>query len=200
MNTKTRVARLIVFAGLLFLNPSAVRSAGEFEIFDGRVYNGKFYPRIDIIEWRDKPTEQTRMEFHVYSKGKPVELSFELEKKDKKRVMLVHYHIVERDEHLCRRVLAPSHFDYGFKVYVDPSDEDFDNVLVSMEKLPEKKGRKELLVQRKYVACTASEEKKERLPAASDMPQPKGYTDQKRTKGDKGALKKDGVAVPFGDW
>ena len=91
------VVQFILFS---FLN---ISQAKEFEIFDGRNYNGKYYPRIDIIEW-GRPTH---MQFQVYWKDHPLEMSFQLEQKDGKNVMLVKYFIKERNEVLCRRVLAP---------------------------------------------------------------------------------------------
>lgn len=135
------------FLAMAFLMPSPL-IAEDFEIFDGRVYNGKFYPRIDVIEWG----EPSHMEFHIFSKGKPVDLSFELETKTGRKVMLVNYYMVDRNEHLCRRVLAPGHFGQSFYVYRDNSDAEFDNVIVSAEKLPEKKGQS-LVNPKKYLSC-----------------------------------------------
>lgn len=121
---------------LSFLSPTPAR-AEEFAVFDGRAYNGKYYPRIDVIEWGTP----SHMEFHVYSKGKPVKMSFQLERKNGKVVMLVDYLLTERNEHVCRRVLAPGHFLDNFMVYTDNSDVDFDNTIVTMDPLPDKKGQ-----------------------------------------------------------
>jgi hypothetical protein len=161
----------------------------EFETFDGRTYNGKYYPRIDIIEW-----DQT-MQFQMYWKGKPVEMSFDLEEKNGKKVMRVHYFIKERNEHLCRRVLAPAHFNPQFKVYKDISDKDMDNVILSMEEQPQKNGMREL-PKVPYVDCDLLESERS---VANDKNIAPPHVDQKRVRPDKGAIKKQGVAVPFGD-
>lgn len=187
---------------LMLLVPTTVHAGkGEsFETFDGQVYNGKYYPRIDIIEWNDHPGDPSHMEFHVYSKGKPIDMSFMLEAKEKKKVMLVHYTITERGEHLCRRVLAPAHFMDGFYVYRENTDPDFDNILVSMEKLPPKNGR-ELIQNKQYASCNMPDPA--RLPAAEvekDKPAAGLPHDQVRPNSDKAAIKKSGAAVPFGDW
>ncbi len=193
--------RFLMIAALFLLNPSVLRAA-DFEIFDGQTYNGKYYPRIDVIEWSDAPGQPTYMDFHIYSKAKPVELSLQIEATTKKKVMLVNYLLTDRDEHQCRRVLAPSHFGEGFFVYKDSSDADYDSVIVSMQKMPDKKGRVLVTTPPAYLACAVPEA--ERLPAASDTGQVKGAPatpdDQVRTKSDKGAIKKKGAAVPFGDW
>lgn len=187
--------------GLLLLTSMPARSA-DYEIFDGRTYNGKYYPRVDIIEWG----QPSHMEFQVYWKGKPLEMSFELEDKGARKVMLVHYFIKERNEHLCRRVLAPGHFHEGFMVYKDTSDKDMDNTIVTVSALPAKKGL-ELVSPPKYFACETAEPT--RLPAAEEKKQAAGAdhadiappaVDQKRTVPDKGALKKKDQVVPFGDW
>lgn len=187
------IAFLLVFVAV----PGGLRAKNDFEIFDGRAYNGKFYPRIDIIEWNDRPGDPTRMEFHVYWKGKPLDLGFSLEQKDKKKVMLVNYHIKDRDETLCRRVLAPAHFSEGFLVYRDTSDFEMDSVIVTMQELPPKKGR-ELIKPKAYASCEMP--KGDRQPADAAPGAPAAPHDQVRPKGDKGAIKPKGAAVPFGDW
>lgn len=149
---------------LFFLSPTPAR-AEEFAVFDNRSYNGKFYPRVDIIEWGSP----SHMEVHVYSKEKPIKLSFQLERKNGKVVMLIDYFITERNEHVCRRVLAPGHFFENFLVYTDNSDPDFDNTIVTMSPLPTKQGQF-LVKNGTYTGCTMdiAEEKtpSDRQPAA----------------------------------
>lgn len=183
-------------ATMMMLSPAALRAA-EFEVFDGRVYNGKYYPRIDVIEWNDKPGDPSYMTFHVYSKNDPVDLGFELEESKSKKVMLVNYLITSRDEHQCRRVLAPQHFTQGYLVYRDRSDPDYDEIIVSMQEMPKKKGR-ELVNAKKYASCDLPDPK--RLPAAETGKPVAEPNDQKRPKNDKAALKKQGASVPFSDW
>ena len=192
---KTR-AWFYFMAVILLLDPCIVR-AEEFQIFDGHIYNGKYYPRIDVIEWNDSPGSPTYMDFHIYSKGKPVDLSFSLEATQKKKVMNVNYLFTERDEHQCRRVLAPAHFSEGFLVYKDLSDPDYDSIIVSMHKMPEKKGRVQITLPT-YAACATAEP--ERQVAAEDKGHAGAPSDQKRQHSDKSAIKSKSAAVPFGDW
>jgi hypothetical protein len=197
-----RVAMFSLGFLLLLVTPTASRAGTtQFEIFDGRSYNGKFYPRIDIIEWQNPGEKRTHMEFQVYWKGHPLDMSFSLEEKDGKKVMLVNYSIPERGEHLCRRVLAPGHFGPVFFVYRDTSDKDMDNTIVSMEKLPDKKGLTLIDKPSQYLAC-AEAEPDNRMPAGQGTdhvmaPPAVDGTPTPATKG--GALKKKGVSVPFGD-
>jgi hypothetical protein len=184
------------FVSLLMLIPAPVRSA-DFETFDGRNYNGKFYPRIDIIEWNDTPEEPTHMEFHVFWKGHALDTTFLLEKKDGKTVMNVNYFVKERNEHLCRRVVAPGHFTDKFMVYRDTSDKDFDNIIVTMLPVSNPKAQ---LVQGGATYASCEMPKLERMPANdSPAPTPKDGSDQVRPKGDAGAIKKAGHPAPF-DW
>lgn len=156
------IAKWFIFAIFLYflIPPTQLRaeSKKDFEIFDGRMYNKKFYPRIDIIEWGEPISH---MEFQVYWKGHPLKMTFQLEKKDGKKVMLVNYFIKERNEHVCRRVVAPSHFDDNFMVYSDTSDKDMDNTIVTMNKLPEKKGLALVTDQPTYTGCAEDESERE---------------------------------------
>jgi hypothetical protein len=212
-----RILFLLATLGMLIVPVEARSASGksskpeEFAIFDGRVYNGKYYPRVDIIEW-DYPPHKSHMEFHIYWKGKPVDLSFELETKTGRPVMLVRYHLKERNEILCRRVLAPGHFFEEFYVYRDHSDPDFDNIIVSAEKFTNKP-KFELIKTPSYMACEEPKDE-DRFPAADEQVEEKHQAppsannvapvgeEAKQTKqpSNKGALKKSGAAVPFSDW
>ncbi len=133
----SRTLILVLLFSLLLLackHPSFAGSK-EYEIFDGRVYNGKFYPRVDIIEWKEED-HPNHMEFHLYYKGRPLELSFQLEETTGRKIMLVNYFFPDRREHLCRRVPAPAGFHGQFFVYRDTSDKDFDNIILSTDELP----------------------------------------------------------------
>ena len=112
----------------------------EFEIFDGRIYNGKYYPRLDIIEWNDNPGDPTRMEFHIFTgRNRTIEdMSFELDESEGgKKVMKVNYKLNNPPENICRRVLAPGHFNAEFKAYKDSRDKDFKNIFLTMTPLSE---------------------------------------------------------------
>lgn len=152
---KSRIIERAVSTSLIllsFLNPTLARAA-DFEVFDGRVYNGKYYPRIDVIEWGTP----SHMEFHIYDKINPPELAFELDTKTGRKVMLVNYHFKQHGQKLCRRVLAPGHFHEGFTVYMDNSDPDFNNIIVSVHELPAKKGLVKLIRPFQYASCTADQ-------------------------------------------
>ncbi len=194
--TKYRPWIILWFTVFILVLPTFV-GAKEFETFDGRTYNGRYYPRIDIIEWGTPST----MEFHVYDKKNAVEMSFELIKQGRKRIMLVHYILTERNEpenlqdanskkyHVCRRVLAPSHFEEGFMVYKEGVDKDFDNTIVSMHPLPAKKGLVQISSPTKYLACGLEPERT----VAKEKHKP-----QKVKQGAIGVGKKD--TAPFSDW
>lgn len=196
------VIRLAVFSWLLicwtiFSAPAA--KSGEYETFDGRAYNGRFYPRIDIIEWNEEGETASHMEFQNYNKEIPVDMAFQLEEKRGRKVMLVRYTLKRKDgdEVLCRRVVAPAHFGESFLVYKDTADSDREITIVSMSPLPEKKGRKLISSPAKYASCEMPKEEA-RMPA-SEAAQPEGKIKDK-VPGNKGAILKKGQDVPFSDW
>ncbi len=117
-------------------------AAKQFEIFDGQIYNGLYYPMVDIIEWGEQDHELPHLEFHVHSKDKPVDLSVVAGEKGGKPVLWIMYDLKYRNEHVCRHVLAPAHFKEGMKLYVyrDNSDADYDNLYIYSQPWT-KKGR-----------------------------------------------------------
>lgn len=150
---------LVLF--VVFLANFSTAIAKEYEIFDGRNYNGKYYPRIDIITWRYDKTENYTQQFQIYWKGHPIEMSFALEEKDGQKILLIRYNIKERKEILCRRAPAPMNFGQGFKVYLETKDKDMDNYILSMTDLPAEDGRK-LITPPKYEACPEEPEEEEK--------------------------------------
>lgn len=113
--------------------------AKSYEIFDGRYYNGLFYPKIDAITWRDKESEPFTTHLNVYWKGHPIELSFDIEDKGAEKILLVHYFIKERNEHLCRRIPAPGNFEKApVKVYLDTKDKDMDKYIIAQHDMSAK--------------------------------------------------------------
>ena len=186
---------LFIFLSIAtFLKPNFLWGS-DFEIFDGRMYNGQYYPRIDVIEW-GKPSH---MEFHIYSKKEPIELSFELENKNGKKVMLVEYHFTRRNERLCRRVLAPSHFFGKLSIYKDNSDENFNNIIVSTKDIPLSEIQPQWAFidhPLNYGGCSdvtrkiaSTSEENSTTPIKED-----------RTKNDETSLKSNGESVPFSTW
>lgn len=113
--------------------------AKQFEIFDGQMYNGLFYPLVDIIEWGEQNGEFPHMEFHIHS-DKQIELSAIPGEKNGKPVLWLMYDLRFRGERICRHVIAPAHFKEGMKVYSykDSTDPDYMNIYVSSEPRREK--------------------------------------------------------------
>jgi hypothetical protein len=188
---------------------SWAKAQEDYVVFDGRTYNSKFYPRIEVIEWMETGQNSTHMEFQNYTKRVPIDLSFQLENKQGKNVMLVKYFIPERGEYLCRRVLAPEHFKEGkgFHFYKDASDKDMDVIFVSQIPLPEKSGRTEY-TPKPYTPCEEPKET-ERLPATKEEvnsgaapaeTEKENVLPQDKYRGNKeGGITKKGATVPFGD-
>lgn len=133
------IKNAIRFGFLVFLALFAwsfVGHAKDFEIFDGRFYNGLFYPRVDAIEWGDTP----HMEFHVYSKDKPLEITAVPGDKNGKPVLWMVYDLKFRGERVCRHIIAPAQFKQNDKVYAykDSSNPEYDNYYVSTHPLTDK--------------------------------------------------------------
>lgn len=126
---------MMVFALLITTN----LFAKSYEIFDGRYYNGLYYPKIDVITWREKETEPFATHLNIYWKGHVVDLAFDIEDKGAEKILLVHYFIKERNEHLCRRIPAPGNFVKGpVKVYLDTKDKDMDKYIVAQHDMSDR--------------------------------------------------------------
>lgn len=122
----------IVLLSLFF---STLAFAKQFEVFDGRFYNGLYYPLVDIIEWGEQNGDLPHIEFHLHSKDKPMDLTVVPGDKGGKPVLWIMYDLSFRGEKVCRHVLAPAHFTEGMKLYAyrDNSDADYDNIYVSSQ-------------------------------------------------------------------
>ena len=129
-----------IFLFLALLLPISAFSK-QFEVFDGQMYNGQYYPMIDVIEWGEADGKVPWMEFHIHSKEKRLELSAVPGEKNGKPVLWLMYDLPFRNEKVCRHVLAPLHFKEGMKFYAyrDLTDSDYDNIFVSSEPMPGKK-------------------------------------------------------------
>ncbi len=124
-----------IFLSFFVAHPTEAKT---FETFDGQVYNGLYYPLVDIIEWGEQYGDLPHMEFHIHnSREKPssqkIDLSVVSGKKNGKPVLWIMYDLKYRGERVCRHVIAPSHFGEDMKlfVYLDESDPDYDNYFVS---------------------------------------------------------------------
>jgi len=145
--------------------------AKEFERFDGQMYNGLFYPLVDIIEWGEQDKELNHIEFHFHSKDKPMDIAVVPGEKGGRPVLWMMYDLKFRGgEKVCRHVLAPAHFKEGMKLYTyrDNSDPDYDNIYVYSEPMKQT-GKKKQIPEYKmpeYQRCLDEN--------ASNMPYPKG--------------------------
>lgn len=125
----------------LFGFAPVMAQAKVFEIFDGRMYNGLYYPMVDVIEWGEADGKVPWIEFHLHSKDKRIEVSAVPGEKNGKPVLWLMYDLTFRGEKVCRHVLAPAHFKEGMKMYAyrDLTDADYDNIYVSSEPMSGKK-------------------------------------------------------------
>lgn len=128
----------LLTVSLLFALPVLAK---EFEIFDGRLYNGLYYPMVDIIEWGEADGNLPHLEVHIHSKEKRIELAGVAGEKNGKPVLWMMYDLRFRGERICRHVIAPAHFKEGMKLYVyrDDSDKDYDNIYFSAQPMTGKK-------------------------------------------------------------
>jgi|GEM_PF-5148398 len=162
-----------VVASLLLI-PAA--HAKDFERFDGQIYNGQFYPMVDIIEWGEQDNELPHMEFHFHSKEKPMDIAVVPGEKGGRPVLWMMYDLRFRGgEKICRHVLAPSHFREGMKLYTyrDDSDPDYDNIYVYSAPL-KVKGKKKPIPEYTMPAYERCMDEN-----ASNMPYPKGQEPSK---------------------
>lgn len=139
---------------LLLIALSVTAQAKTFEIFDGQIYNGLFYPLVDIIEWGEADGELPHIEFHIHQKDKQIELTAIPGEKNGKKVLWIVYDLRFRNERICRHVLAPFHFKEGMKVYAykDSSDPDYQNFHISS--FPVKKKNLVEYAMPDYAPCT----------------------------------------------
>lgn len=190
-----RTQILYTLAVFTLLAIAAIQAkAAEFEVFDGRNYNGRFYPRIDVIEWNEENLP-SHMEFQNYGyQSTPIDMSFQLEEKNGKKVMLVRYKFKGRDEVLCRRVIAPGHFKKDFFVY-KKMEKDREITYVSILPLPSEQGRILIDSPEKYASCEMPPEN--RMPASDTGKKGEDADSQKRVVDDTGAIKSKDGSVPF---
>lgn len=152
--------RFVLFSIIAFCAFPLIAETKQYPIFDGQFYNNKYYPRVDIIEWGAPP----HLEFHIYSKEEPIEISAKATEHNGRRVLLVSYFFTKRKEKLCRRVLAPANFSPDTKLYFykDGSDKEYDNIYVSV--VPMKPTKKlDNYANKEYSSCDE--------PAESPKPQ-----------------------------
>ncbi len=162
--------RFILFSLVAFCAFPLASESEQYPVLNGHIYNGKYYPRVDIIEWGTPP----HLEFHVYSKEEPIEISAKTTMHNGRRVLLVSYHFTLRKEKLCRRVLAPANFtpEASLYFYKDTTDEEYDNIFISVGPMKSSKTLDNYL-NRPYKRCLPAVPKKkiqERKVASSPAP------------------------------
>ncbi len=131
----TRGVRMLIksFAialGFLFLNPTPLSGAetqdseANYDRLDGM---GKSRKKVDVIEW------EGNLEIHVYPKGSLAGLSLKLDKPSKEKlVMVIGYRFSDNPKtQLIRRAILGIPIQPGFKAFKDPSEADFDKIIIS---------------------------------------------------------------------
>ena len=97
------MAKFIALICLVLIQFSKVSYAEEqYQIFDGRFYNGLFYPNIDIIEWG----EPTHLEFQIYDKGNQIDVSGVTIDSGGRLIFRAAVDFSFRGERRCRRIPA----------------------------------------------------------------------------------------------
>ena len=111
----------------------ATSFAEQYQIFDGQVYNGLHYPNIDILEWG----EPAHLEFQIYDKKNPIHISGQTVEINGRQLFQVAIDLAFRGERRCRRIIAPASFKKGQQLhyYIDKSDNDMNNIIVSAQPL-----------------------------------------------------------------
>jgi hypothetical protein len=97
----------------------------KFDRLDG---TGKSRKRVDVIEWEDN------LEIHVYPAGSLRGLALKLDKKpgSNDKVMVIGYRFDNQPgEQLVRRAILGIPLREGFKVFKDPTADDYDKIVIS---------------------------------------------------------------------
>lgn len=101
----------------------------HFDRLDGHGASGE---KVDVIEW------QGNLEIHVTPRGSLQGLALKLDKHDQGNpVMVIGYRFKsEPGTQLIRRAVLGIPLSTGFKVYKDPTDPDYDKIIITMNALP----------------------------------------------------------------
>jgi hypothetical protein len=111
----------------LFLSLTAFGAEPEYDRLDGM---GKSHKKVDVIEW------EGNLEIHVYPKGSLAGLALKIDEPKGKKVMVIGYRFTDNPkEQLIRRAILGIPMNPGFKVFRDPSEADFDKIIISMNGL-----------------------------------------------------------------
>jgi hypothetical protein len=149
------------------------------------------------------------MEFHLYSKDKPIEVTAVPGNSSGKPVLWLSYDLKFRGERICRKVVAPAHFREGDKLfaYKDSSFGDYDNIFFSTQPL---KGKNLVpYTQEPYQSCSdemasnmpgtepGANAAAARTPAATTTTSPSPVQAAPAAKGKGVGVDYDNAAVPF---
>jgi hypothetical protein len=105
------------------LGPEAA-AQDDFDRLDGTGNSGK---TVQVIDW------EGNLEIHVYPKGSLKGLAMKIDRKNKdKPVMVIGYRFIDNPgAQLIRRALLTMPLSETFKVYKDPTENEFDKIIVS---------------------------------------------------------------------
>ncbi|MGK5083168.1 hypothetical protein WDW37_07660 [Bdellovibrionota bacterium FG-1] len=104
--------------------PGAGDDPDDYDRLDG---TGKSGRKVHVIEW------EGNLEVHVYPSGSLKGLALKLDKRNKGRpVMVIGYRFTNAPEtQLIRRAILGIDLQEGFKTYRDPSEKEFDKIIIS---------------------------------------------------------------------
>jgi len=116
---------ILALAALSFFTAYSVFAAqdpdADYDRLDG---TGASHEKVQVIEW------EGNLEVHVYPKGSLVGLGLKLDKRDKdKPVMVISYRFGGTP--LIRRAILGINLKEGFKTFKDPTEEEFDKIVIS---------------------------------------------------------------------
>jgi hypothetical protein len=95
----------------------------NYDRLDGSGQSGK---TVQVIEW------EGNLEIHVYPKGSLKGLALKIDKTKDKKVMVIGYRFADNPrEQLIRRAILGIDLQDGFKAFKDPTEGEFDKVIIS---------------------------------------------------------------------
>src|SRR6185503_5349520 len=123
-----RFSRILpVLAAFAALSSYAADQPGADDDFDRLDGTGRSGKTVQVIDW------EGNMEIHVYPKGSLKGLALKIDRKDKnKPVMVIGYRFIDNpDQQLIRRALLTMPMTDGFKAFKDPTEPEFDKIIIS---------------------------------------------------------------------
>lgn len=93
--------------------------------YDRLDYMGESGKKVDVIEW------EGNLEIHVYPAGSLRGLGLKMDRKNGKKVMVISYRFDTTPKPLIRRALVSIDLTENFKVFKDPTEREFDKIVIS---------------------------------------------------------------------